>query len=327
MKSAKRPKGLLVGGAAVILLILFILGITVAIQQVNSSKRGRNMPPSVYINSPEPGETVPADSILSVSASAVGTSIITELQVWLDGGLVGKAPNTTNLSGAFSEQMLLSVSDGAHVLMVRAVDRNGLVGQSPPIPLYGSAELANNAVLVVTAAQNDTLEEIAVRLNTNAEALKALNPNLPPGGLPAGTEVNMPITQVHEPEPQPPAAHIAQPEPIQTSGAVFLPAIPPPNPIADAWSALTAVAPPQAPSGLSALPDRTNCLLNLYWLDNSTTEDYFRVWMTGLGVPPRVISEVKSSDHLGPVWYQFDIPPAGIYSYWVEAVKDRKSVV
>lgn len=320
MKSAKQPKRLFVAGAVMILIFLFGLGIFFTVQQVNSSKRAGNMPPNVYIHSPEPGETVPADSMISVSASAVGTSMISELQFWLDGQLVDKASNSTNSGGTYSDQIIIMVSDGAHALMVRAVDRNGLIGQSPPIPLYGSAELADSAGLLVNAAQNETLEEIARQFNTNAETLNALNPNLPRGGLPAGTEVIIPVTRVNEPETQPPAAQVMNPEPIHTSGATFLPAIPPPNPIADAWSALTSTALPQAPSGLRALPDRKNCLLNLYWRDNSTTEDYFRVWMAGMGIPPRVISEVKSSVHLGPVWYQFTIPPAGIYSFWVEAV-------
>ena len=322
MKSVKRPKGFLIGGVAIILIFLLGLGTFFAVQQVSSSKRAGNMPPSVYIHSPEPGETVPADSMISVSASAVGTTMISELQFWLDGGMVDKAQNTTNSAGTFFGQVILSVSDGPHALMVRAVDRYGLVGQSPPFPLYGSAELADSAGLMVNAAQNDTLEEIAGRFDTNAENLNVLNPNLPQGGLPAGTEIIIPVTKVNEPEPQPPTTQVIQPEPIQTSGAVFLPAIPPSNPIADAWSTLTATALPQAPSGLTALADRKNCLLNIYWLDNSTTEKYFRVWMAGLGIPPRVVSEVKSSDHLGPVWYQFAIPPAGIYSFWVEAVNE-----
>ena len=307
--------------AAMILLAVILLGTVLMIvtRQVINLKRTQHISPSVQINAPQAGETIPAGSSLVVSASSFGSSPITIMQFWLDGQLVDQKANSSASAGVFSEQIAITLSEGPHMLLVRVVDQQRLVGQSLPIPLYGSAELADAAGLMVVAAEGDTLEDIASRFGISPNTLQTLNPGLASGGLASGTEIQIPIDKAGEDSQKPTTADVIQPQTLQTSQAVLLPAVISPNPLADAWNSLVSMRPPQAPSGLVVLPEKKACKLNLYWLDNSTNEEYFRVWMAGLGVPARVIQTVSSSQHTGPVWYQFDIPQAGIYSFWVEA--------
>jgi hypothetical protein len=75
---------------------------------------------------------------------------------------------------------------------------------------------------------------------------------------------------------------------------------------------------PEAPGGLQASVE--NCQLTLTWGDHSDNEDVFNIWISGLGVPARIIGTAESGDRIGQVWYQVPSPPAGIYSVWVESV-------
>lgn len=320
MQNKNRPKWPRVVVIVMLVLALLAGAIVLGLRQAANIKRASHFPPEIYITSPDAGETVPAGSSLLVSASAIGAEPIMIMQFWLDGSLVEQLPNASGGSGTFREQTSITLSEGAHILQVRVVDAAQLVGQSLPITLYGSAELAEAAGLVVVAAEGDNLKDLASRFNTNPNALQALNPGLPAGALAPGTQVQVPNDKTQEASKKPAAAQVIHPQALPTDQAILLPVVVPPNPLAAAWNALLNTRPPQAPSGLYVLPDENTCHMNLYWLDNSSNEDHFRIWMAGLGVPPRVISTVSSSRHQGPVWYQFDIPPAGIYSFWVEAV-------
>jgi len=290
------------------------------IKLVIADKRTQNSTPVVQITSPNAGETVPANTSILVNATATGRTPIMRIELWLDGQIVEQSFNQAASSGAFDGQFMASVADGGHLLVARAVDQDGLIGQSVPIPVYGSSLVNDMTTLVYPAKEGDTLGGIANDFGLDIETVNGMNPALGAGGLAGGTVVNLPIRDDDNTQPQQPPASVIQPEPIAIPDAVLLPAVIPPNPIAAAWGALTALKLPQAPSDLRPVAIAADCRMSLYWLDNSDSEDYFRVWMAGLGVPARVIATVSSSTHTGPVWYRFDIPPAGIYSFWVEAV-------
>jgi len=294
-----------------------------AIDQITENKRANAAPPTVQIISPIAGDIFPAGQTIYAAATAVGTADIQYIELHIDGESIGKAFNDDGSSGAFNGQFEITIADGGHMLSARTVDQNGLVGQSIPIPVYGTVETENAGALVFTSEEGDTLASIADDLGVNLDDLKQLNPDLGDGELPPGTIVNLPDDNIEEPAPQPPAAGGGQP------GTTTKKDVTPPNtpmltekigtnPIKNPLKDLTQTKPPKAPDGLEV--SHEGCLVTMKWNDKSESEDSYRIWFTGLGMPPRVIATVSSPEHIGPVWYQFNTPPAGIYGFWVEAV-------
>ena len=297
-----------------------------AIDLITENKRANASPPTVQIVSPIAGDIFPVGQTIYTAATAVGTADIQYIELHLDGESAGKAFNDDGSSGAFDGQFEFTIADGGHMLSARTVDKNGLVGQSIPIPVYGTVETENTGALVFTSDEGDTLASIADDFGMDLDDLKQLNPDLGGGELPPSTIVNLPDDNIEEPPPEPAAAGGGQPgQPGTTTKKDVTPPNTPmltekirANPIINPFKVLTQIKPPKAPDGLEV--SHEGCLVTMKWNDNSESEDSYRIWFTGLGLPPRVIATVSSSEHTGPVWYQFTTPPAGIYGFWVEAV-------
>ena len=319
MEKKHKSKWVFILGGILILISLVTAGAYEFIKWLNGNKREQAAPLTIQIISPEAGETFPTGESVIISATAVGHADIQRMEIWLDGQKVEQIFNDAGTSGIFSGFFETTISEGGHMLSVRAIDQEGLIGQSLPIPVYGSSEMAETALPVYTAQEGDTLGSIAEGFGLDEDTINTLNPELGAGGLAEGTQVNLPINGDNEPQPeQPPAAAVQPGPPVDVPNNPMLPEISQANPIINAVKGLMQLKPPAAPSELKA--SYQDCQVTLTWNDNSTSEDSFRIWFAGLGVPPRVIATVKSSDHTGPVWYRFNTPPAGVYSFWVEAV-------
>jgi len=127
-------------------------------------------------------------------------------------------------------------------------------------------------------------------------------PNQPPEKKPPGSS---------NPDPKPPAP---PPQPPPNTNKLI-----PVNLIdVNSWLPTILSNRPKAPTSMQA--GFENCTIRLVWTDNSTNEDHFKLWMQGLGGPPKVIANLKGSPQTGPAWYEFASPWTGIYSFWVEAV-------
>ena len=86
----------------------------------------------------------------------------------------------------------VEIASGGHSLSVRAVDRTGTIGQSQPIPVYGS-DVKNEGVRFVTTSQDgDTLNKIAEDYGVDVGELEKINQDLGQGELPPGTAVDLP---------------------------------------------------------------------------------------------------------------------------------------
>jgi LysM repeat protein len=321
MKTKHSRKSLLITLGILLFFAAAIFGAYKLIDWIGERKRAAAAPPTVFLNNPKAGEVYPVNQLVYVQASAVGTSDIQVLELRLDGQSTGKAFNDAGIDGAFDGQFEITITDGPHSISVRATDQNGLIGQSIPIQIFGTGDKPDDGLLIYISQEGDTLESISDDFNVDLDELKGLNPDLGDGVLPPGTRVKIPQGEEEEPAPDPAPADPAIP-PAPPGG-------PPPNttplveitealPIIDVVSVIRQLNTPKAPDSLTALHE--GCDVTLSWNDNSTNEDFFRVWFGGLGVPPRVIATVSSSDHTGQVWYQFNTPPAGIYNFWVEAV-------
>ena len=246
-------------------------------------------PPSILVYSPRPGDSVPAGSVLQAQAIVSGRRPIERVEIWLDAELAGTQTPTSADQATFNASFDLQISEGAHVLSWRAVDRAGLVGQSQLITIAG--------------------ERVAED--------KAAAPGVPPAAAGQGGEGQggesiggQPVQPAAVNAPSPP-----QPEAPQGT-ASLLPANIPALNLTPLVSGLLSAF-PAAPSHLQAGFER--CTVRLVWNDNASNEDGFRVWMQSLGGPPIIIQTTRPNPGTGQTMFEFASPSFGIYSFWVEA--------
>ena len=273
---------ILVGG----ILGLLILGglyyyISYAAPNALAERRLLEGPPTILARSPQAGDRVAADGILSAEATITGSNPIARVELWMDG-----APNSTAIpdstgSSVFNAFIELQVPEGTHLVYWRAVDRSGLVGQTTPVPIIG--------------------EVVPVIDEPSAAALPAA-PNQ--GGTAPGASPPLPNA------PTPPL-----PQPSAGSPRLELASVP----LIDLSTLIPSLlrARPAAPSHLQA--GFEPCTVRLVWNDNAENEDRFDIWMQALGGPPIKIRTTTANPGTGSTWFEFDSPSFGIYSFWVEA--------
>jgi hypothetical protein len=215
------------------------------------------------------------------------------------------------------------------MLFVRAVNAEGMIGQSLPLGVLGEALLLPGpAFIEVTVAEGETLSDIASAYETDREILQELNPDLGDQEPPAGTVVTVPGRPEMEEGEQtaPPSVGPSVPPAPPGSSPVPMPDVPPLKPI-EAGPTIVGILvpavvlppflPPAPPTGLQAQVE--NCTVRLRWNDNAWNEFRYDVWMAGLTGSPRLIASVQPAPG-GPAWVEFDAPHRGFLSFWVEAV-------
>lgn len=306
------------------LLGLIALMATLIVRSLNELRAQQNVPPTVIVHTPIAGQSAPAGSHLLAHVTAIGQKPIARIELWLDGEpLETQMPDQASGEWTtFHATADLLMTEGPHMLSARAVDADGLVGQSLPIPIQGNPP-PDKATVVVTAKEGDTLHKIADTRGVDVGTLRGLNPDLGDDGLPADTPIVAPL--VPEPgaggnssEPRAPSDNSdSAPPPAPPAGvpalqeAEFLPV--------DTWLPNFLLSNrPKPPSSLQV--EVEDCKVRLQWQDNADNETHFEVWMQGLGMPPRVIATLRGTSVTGPAWYEFASPEIGFYSFWLEAV-------
>jgi hypothetical protein len=315
---------LLLGGLGLVAVCAFLIVGFSSRQQ--RQVRAQFAPPTVLVTDPASGVSASAGSHLGVSATAMGMSPIISVELWLDGELkeTQSSDQPEGLSPFYASFGLLVPSEGPHMLFVRAVGANGVIGQSLPISVVGEPK-ASHEFLVVTAQEGDTLEGIAAASASSPETLQALNPGLG-SQPPAGTLVKVPLPPAEGPPaspggspPAPGSAPVEIPNVAMLQSAsekspgllpsgLFLP-----EPFAGK------VGPPTAPTDLQA--EVKGCKVMLRWNDHSDLEENYYVFMVpvtfhGFVVP---MASLKPSPSTGPAWYEFQPTVGGAVSLWVEA--------
>ena len=306
--------------AAIATVIAFLF-----MRNVQNRRITANLPPTVLVNMPVNGESVPAGETVEVLVSAAAQYPISRIELWLDSVLVEtQMPDPTQGEViTFYAFSYLQIAEGTHIFSARAVDANGLVGQSLPIFIQGDPL---PETMEVTVEEGQTLQDIANATGSDGDLLKEINPGLGDGALPGGSKVVVPAPGGSNPPAdngpagQPPAPLPLQPPipfPPQPNGIIMLPIS---GPIIDIGSLIPILFSnvPKAPTNLKA--GYENCRIRLLWMDNADIESHFIVWMQALGGPPKVIATLDGSPRTGPAWYEFDSPQTGIYSFWIEAV-------
>jgi len=315
---------LLLGGLGLVAVCAFLIAGFSSRQQTKA--RARYARPTVLVTDPATGASASAESYLGVSATAMGMSPIISVELWLDGELkeTQSSDQPGGLSPFYASFGLLVPSEGPHMLFVRAVDANGVIGQSLPISVVGEPK-SSQAFVAVTVQEGETLEGIATASATSPEILQTLNPGLgsqPPAGalvkVPLPPEAGAPAGP-NAPSPAPGSAPVEIPNvamlqiaseksPGLLPSGVFLP-----EPFAGK------VGPPIAPTDLQA--EVKGCKVMLRWNDHSDLEENYYIYMVtvtfhGFVVP---IANLKPSPSTGPAWYEFQPTVGGAVSLWVEA--------
>jgi len=331
---------MLVAVASLAALALVVLcPITFLYLRQQEQARAQFAPPTVFITEPAYGVVAPTGSYITVSATASGHAPITRAELWVDGELVEteQCEQPEGIS-PFGAHFALLVPEGPHMLFVRAVNIEGIIGQSLPVGVVGEAG-PREALLAVTVEQGQTLADIANSYDTDSATLQELNPELGVQEPISGTEVIVPAPpDTVPPGPAAPAVGPALPPGPSAppgTGPVPVPDVPPLKPIAPGPAFPSTVPlpiigvqifpvvvipnfqPPAAPTNLQGSVE--NCMVRLRWTDNSTNELSYDLWTAPMGGSKRLITSLQPAGG-GPAWVEFPAPLTGGLSFWVEAV-------
>lgn len=307
----------MLGVVAVVLLALAALLATIGVDWVVGRMQAEQTPPEVLVHHPDSGSSFFPGTIVTVRAEAWGSTRIARLALWVDGKSIEEQRNPGLEGLALTAEFEYDVPEGPHILVVRAVDEQGFVGQSLPLSILGDPLSGSGPSVMNWPAQpGDTLPDLADRLALDEDELRDANPTLGDGNLAAGTVVQIPVPPDGAGAP---SADVIFPEPIQVD--------PPAGPRLELITTadlirgilrLRQLLLPKAPDGMEAT--YRDCTVILGWKDNSEYEEHFAIWMAGLGQAGRIVARATASPGTGPVWVQFEAPRGGIYSFWVEAV-------
>ncbi len=305
---------LLFGGLVAVGAVAFLY-----LLQRNQAQSGAQ-PPQVLVSRPLAGTSSPEGSYLPVSASAFGGRPVKRTELWVDGN-IKEAQDAERPEGysTFDAQFNLAVpAQGPHMLFVRAVNIDGIIGQSPAVTFVSTAKPGpGKLVYKVPVGEGETLASIGALYGTNYATLQQVNPDLKgqepaPGSLitvPVPSEVGSPSSS-ESPLLEPPG-----------SAPIPIPDIPPLATINPTFPVeLVVLGPfilPAAPDGLQA--QVKDCKVKLLWNDKATNEYHYEVRMAGLNTPARTIATLAPAAG-GPAWVEFPAPQPGWFSFWVEAV-------
>jgi hypothetical protein len=309
--------GILGAGVGLVALLILIFAFYIGPNLVKE-KRAEIGPPTIIVHTPDKGDEVPEGDLLTASATATSRNPIARMEVWLN-GVKNQEQVSQGDENTFYASFEIDMTEGSHILVFRAIDNNGLVGQSLPIPITGTRGLA-----ILTTEDGQTLEEIADALGANPDELRDLNPGMGNDGLPGGTNVNVPRPPAQPGDPDPgqppdggqPKDKPPDPPPDTTKAYEVLPIQSPVISIGNWVSTLLSIM-PQAPTSFFA--EYKDCVVQLHWYDEADNETHFNIWMQRDYGPPQLIATTPDNPLNGPTTYKFKSPLYGFYSFWVEA--------
>jgi hypothetical protein len=303
------------------LIIFIVLGGSLiwGYQRILHTRQISNSPPTAQIQWPKDGYHIEPDSLFTIQVTAWGSSPLNRIEIWLDGHKIDESFNSNKAKTTFNADLQISISAGNHILVARAIDEQGLVGQSLPMTVFGDSTRTSGETLFKFPTRDEsTLVDLANDIQIAPKILQDANPSLGDQVLPPGTVIDVPVdlgnSQPVDPLPDFPAPASAfdtpPGEPLGVLSGLLV--------ARTSWVNILPMKVPAAPDNLEVMV--TGCKLRMRWNDNADNEDYYQIWMEQLGRPARVIEVVSSSAHTGPVWFESEAPPAGMYSFWVESV-------
>lgn len=132
----------------------------------------------VTLSRPPSGSTYPSNSSIQVAAKALSGRPLVALELWADGTLVERkeAPPGSADTHLFAFWSWEPGRQGEHLLVARAVDVEGAVGDSNVVRLRATAPVDGR--ILQAAREGDTLETVAQRWGLPVERLRELNPGI-----------------------------------------------------------------------------------------------------------------------------------------------------
>ena len=314
-----------------VVLALVALGVFAVLRIRQQQLQAQYEPPSVTITHPDSGTSTLEGSYLPVSATAFGATPITRAELWVDGELIDtqESPDPKGVSPLYVS-FDLTVSQGLHILFVRAVDAAGLLGDSWPVNVGGVERPGpDDPAVLVTVEEGETLEDIAAAYDVDPETVRELNPDLGDEEPPEGSEVVLPPPRSQFPPgpgspsvgptlptggDQPPGG---SPPPLPTGEWLGVIAADPPISMGPLLDLLAAGSPPAAPSDLQV--EVTGCNIRLSWKDNADNEGQYQVrYLWNLSQDPRKIAQLEPAAG-GQASFEFPAPSWGAFIFWVES--------
>lgn len=192
MKKRSSRRGCLIGGGLALLLILLLGGGIWMFGTQSLTFDGAALSSVVVtITTPVNGDEANVGDFVSVTAEAVATEAVQEMELFLDGQSLGKVTDPSNASWTWQAWPL-----GIHSFYVQATDVKGQVGYSQVVIIN---VLAGDGTLDVFANPGQTLEQIGAGYGVPSDQMAGANPLVPPSQpLPEGNPLKVPI---QNPEP------------------------------------------------------------------------------------------------------------------------------
>lgn len=159
--------------AAVIILFVLVTAIGLVILRRQPADARPAVGPTVLITSPVPAENSVASPSIAIQAAVYGDNPIHRLELWLDGELsqtfYNQDPGQTFTLEISFNQLLTA---GGHLLFVRAIDTQNLIGQSLPITAEGTLAIVGDGPFSLVQIQpGDTLDETLAANGTDLDAV------------------------------------------------------------------------------------------------------------------------------------------------------------
>ncbi len=208
---------ILITAVILFLLLAAIIGLLILSRQPADARPA--VGPTVLITSPVPAENSVASPSIAIQAAVYGDNPIHRLELWMDGELSQTFYNqdpgqTFTLEISFSQLL----TAGGHLLFVRAIDTQNLIGQSLPISAEGTLAIVGDGPFSLVQIQpGDTLDETLAANGTDLDAVLPSNPGLNSGASP-GTTIAIPIKPEEGAQPNPPSG----PPPVPPGNPTFL---------------------------------------------------------------------------------------------------------
>ncbi len=271
---------------------------------------------TVIIINPASADRYPADAAIPITALATSGQQMTAMELWVDGSLFSsQSPGVDEDPKLFYKTWhWMPLVPGEHLLVVRAINLDGSVGTSNLLRI--NADEAAGFALLHTIKAGDTWDSLTQSCDTDLEAIAAQNPDLDPAAdLPVGEQVQIPCGSML------PAIANTGPEitPPLTEQADSSPSSPPGN--FEFWlsgllSPVSALTP--APSLTAGLD---GCIIQLLVQDNSTDEQGFEIWRSGVNGYDRIAT--LGSNTGASFSYEDTVQQSGQVQYVVSALNTK----
>ncbi len=269
----------LYAGISVLLILSIVLGlISIAARRIPTvaNQLARLDETTVFIVNPASEDRFPADAAIPITALATSGQTMTSMELWVDGSLFAAEPPEPDQDPKFFYKTWhwTPLFPGEHLITVRVNNLDGSVGMSNLLRI--NANEAAGYILRHTTKEGETWESLAESYETDVETIAAQNSALDPA-VPLSTGAQVDILQGTL-FPTPPQ-NVAVTPPLVEQPASY-PSSPPGN--VEFWLSglLTPFTAVPTPPGLTAGMD--GCTVRLLVKDNSTDEQGFEIWRSGV---------------------------------------------